>query len=232
MTTGGAESESPAVCLRGIRKRFGFREVLRGVDLTVARGECLAIFGPNGAGKSTLLRIAATQWRPSHGDGEILGHDIQRDVRSIRRRLGVVFHHSLLRHELTLDENVRFAADLYGIRLRAGGRADSLIERLGLAARRRDQVGTFSQGMQKRANIIRSLLHDPDLWLLDEPFSGLDPQGRELLSDMVRDFVRQGGAVVLVTHQVELGKDLATRTLSMDDGEIVDAASESRGGAA
>ena len=183
----GAGTGSPGrsadrvVALHGIRKRFGYRDVLHGVDLDVEPGICLSIFGPNGAGKSTLLRVISTQWLPSEGGGTVLGLDLVRDAQRIRRRLGVVMHQSFLRNELTLDENLRFYAALYDVDVRLRG--PELLERFGLDHRTRDPVGTFSQGMTKRANLIRSLLHSPDLWILDEPFSGLDPAGQDLLRD-------------------------------------------------
>ena len=212
------KAAQPAVLLRGVRKRFGFRDALRGVDLEVPRGTALAVFGPNGAGKSTLIRVVATCWLPSAGGGEILGMDLRRQALEIRRRVGVVFHQSFLRPEFTLEENLRFYREIYGLR-RANG-AMALMERFGLAHRRKDPVKTFSQGMVKRADIVRSLLHDPELWLLDEPFSGLDPAGRELLECMVRDLAAAGRTVILVTHNVELGSRLAQRTLLLEDGKV------------
>ena len=216
-----AATETAVVALRGIRKRFGYREALRGVDLDLVRGDCAAVLGPNGAGKSTLLRIVATEWRPTGGNGTILGEDIRRPRPAVRRRIGVVYHQSFLRGELTLDENLRFYGGLYGLEPAAQeARAARLVERLGLQTRRRDLVRTFSQGMAKRANLARSLLHDPDLWLLDEPFSALDPPGRELLCALVRELRARGGAVLLVTHQVEAGIELASRVLRLEGGVL------------
>ena len=234
---------APAVDVSGVRKRFGYRDTLKGIDLRVERGDCIAITGPNGAGKSTLLRILATAWRPSAGRGHVLGHDLQRETVEIRRRIGVVFHESFLRQELTLEENLRFAADLYDVgsdgasASSSNGSEDSsapdaprviderarfaqLIDRVGLSTRRRDVVRTFSQGMKKRASIARSLLHRPELWILDEPFSGLDPAGRQLLIEMIDEFRGDGGTVLLVTHQVELGIRLATRLVRIADGRL------------
>ncbi len=221
-------NDSSAVRLHGIRKRFGYRETLRGIDLDLPRESCTAILGANGAGKSTLLRVVATHWRPSHGTGEVFGWDLLRDARQIRGRVGVVFHEHFLRPELSLEENLRYAGDLFGAS--PCERWDALIDRLGLGPRRRDRVGTFSQGMAKRASIVRSLLHAPDLWILDEPFSGLDPEGRRLLFDMVRDYNRGGGTVLLVTHQVDLGRELATTILELDDGVFREADTPAEGG--
>lgn len=220
-----------AVRLRGIRKRFGYREALRGVDFEVPAGSSVAIFGANGAGKSTLLRIVATRWAPSAGGGEVLGFDLRRQALEIRRRVGVIFHQSFLRSEFTLEENLRLYGELYG--LPTADRAFELLERLGLAHRRKDRVETYSQGMVKRADIARSLLHDPQLWLLDEPFSGLDPEGRSLLEGMILDFTATGGTVVLVTHDVASGTRLADRTLTIHDGvvaRVADAKNQKREG--
>jgi ABC-type multidrug transport system ATPase subunit len=226
---GAQGMKGPAVRLRRVRKRFGFRDVLRGIDLDLERGACLAVFGPNGAGKSTLIRILATQWTPSEGSVEVLGHDLAAERESARRLVGAVLHQSFLRSELTLEENLRFYADLYGVP--PSPDVGALLERFGLARFHRESVATFSQGMTKRANLIRSLLHDPELWLLDEPFSGLDPEGRGLLADAVRERVASGRTVVVVTHQTEIGRLLATRALTLADGAVVrDEAIERAGG--
>lgn len=208
-----------AIRVRGLRKRFGYREVLRGLDLDIPRGQCFALFGPNGAGKSTLLRILATQWSADAGTVEVLGREARRQALEIRARIGVVLHDSLLRRELSLAENLRFACDLQGLRWReVETRSGRLLRRFGLHLRSRDRVGAFSQGMIRRAGIVRSLLHDPELWLLDEPFSGLDPEGQALLESVIADFTAGGGTVVLVTHRMELGARLAGGQAWLCDG--------------
>jgi ABC-type multidrug transport system ATPase subunit len=212
----------PAAVLRRVRKRFGYRDTLRGVDLEVPRGGCFVIFGPNGAGKTTVLRILATQWSTSEGEVEVLGLDARRERTEIRRRIGLVFHDSFLRMELTLDENLRLACDLHGLRFaEAAPRIDGLLERFRLAARRGDRVGTFSQGMKKRAGIARSLVHEPEMWILDEPFSGLDPSGQELLEEMIRAFPGGGRTVILVTHNEVRGVRLAGSSARLEEGRVV-----------
>ena len=182
-----------AVGVRGLRKRYGYREVLRGVDLEVPAGTCVAIRGENGAGKSTLLRILAALSRFDAGQVSILGTDVRRGSVEVRGRVGTLLHESFLRRELTLDENLRFACDLQGLRYRdLAARVSSLLDRVRLAHRKRDRVATFSQGMTRRAGIVRSLLHDPELWLLDEPTSSLDAAGTELLATLVREHVARG----------------------------------------
>jgi ABC-type multidrug transport system ATPase subunit len=212
----------PAVRLTGVRKRFGYRDVLRGVDLEIPRGSCFVVFGPNGAGKSTLLRIVATQWTFTSGHVEVLGKDIRKEPTVVRGLIGLVLHDSFLRWELTLEENLRFACDLHGIRAAEGARrTESLLERFGLAHRRHDVTGTFSRGMLQRAGLVRSLLAEPKLWILDEPFSGLDPAGQELLEQAIREFYGAGGTVLLVTHQLNMGSRLATASAYIEDGAIL-----------
>jgi ABC-type multidrug transport system ATPase subunit len=213
---------SPAVRAAGIEKRFGLRPALRGIDIEVPSSGCFVLFGPNGAGKSTLLRIISTRMRPAAGRLEVLGLDAAREGEKVRARLGVVFHDTFLRGDLTLDENLRFHADLHGLAPRAAReRADALVLRLGLAPRLHDRVRGFSQGMARRATIVRSLLHDPRVWLLDEPFAGLDPRGCEVLEEVIGEERAAGRAVVIVTHDIEIGLRLADDGAAIEDGRVV-----------
>lgn len=221
MSLDGDPGQGVAVRLQQVRKRFGYRDVLRGIDLEVPRGSCLVIFGPNGAGKSTTLRIIGTQWTFNGGKVEVLGRDLKKDPAGVKARLGIVFHDSFLRRELSLEENLLFTGDLHSMkRDLAIRRMDELLDRLHLSHRKHDPVGTFSQGMTKRASIARSLLHGPDLWLLDEPFSSLDPDGQEILVEMIQDFVAENKTVILVTHQVVLGSRLASASVTIDEGVV------------
>lgn len=211
-----------AVRLRGVRKRFGYRDVLRGVDLDIPRGGCFVVTGANGAGKSTILRVIATQWSFSSGSVEVFGLDARRSSILVRNSLGAVFHESFLRPELSLEENLKFSASLRGLKWGdVAERATSLLDRMGLARRRGDAVSTFSQGMTKRADLIRSLLHGPELWILDEPFASLDAGGCEQLETMIVDAARSGRTVLLVTHQAALGERLADDGAHVEDGRIV-----------
>ena len=207
-----------AIRLKGVSKSFGYRDVLRSVDLEIPAGSCVAVYGQNGAGKSTLARIIATPWAPTAGRVEILGHELGAGNRQIRRRTGMVADQSFLRSELSLDENLAFFRSIYGIAGEARG--DELLDKFGLTRRRKDPISTFSQGMVKRANLARSLLHDPELWILDEPFSGLDQEGQELLKDCIRDFQAGDGTVLLVTHLREIGEELENASIEIHDGYI------------
>lgn len=233
-TSPTSSTDGLAVRLEGVRKRFGYRDVLRGIDLEVPRGACFVLTGPNGAGKSTILRIAATQWSFSSGRVEVLGSDVKQLPHHAKSSLGAVFHESFLRAELTLEENLRFSASLRGLRWpQVKAAAASLTDRLGLTRRIGDPVSTFSQGMTKRADIVRSLLHGPELWILDEPFAGLDAGGCDLLETMIAEYPRGGRTVLLVTHRTSLGERLADSGAALEDGRVVGSrAGSPTGGAA
>jgi ABC-type multidrug transport system ATPase subunit len=210
-----------AARLHAVRKRFGYRDVLRGIDLEVPRGSCFVIQGPNGAGKSSLLRVLSTQWTFNSGEVEVLGMSVRAHPIEVKARLGMVFHESFLRRELSLDENLSFTCDLFGLdRWEVATRIDDLLARFGLAHRRRDPVGTYSQGMSKRASIVRSLIHEPEVWLLDEPFSGLDRAGQRLLEGLVREFVAGGRTAILVTHDGAQAARLATESARIEEGVV------------
>ena len=170
--------------LRKLTKSFGSKYALRGVNLRVMPGESLVIFGPNGAGKSTLIRILSSLSRPTSGTVHIGGLDLATHADGIRRHLGVVSHAPLLYDSLTAEENLRFFAGLYGMS-QPEPRITMLLAQVGLTTRRGDLVRTFSRGMVQRLAIARALLHDPQVLLLDEPDTGLDPQAAEMLHDLL-----------------------------------------------
>jgi heme exporter protein A len=208
---------------RALTKHFGRQPVLRGLDLSVAPGEFVALMGPNGAGKTTLLRILASLARPTFGAVRVAGLSLPAQAAEVRRRLGVIAHLPLLYGDLTAEENLRFYARLYDL-ADAEARLTTLLERVGLAARRRDLVRTFSRGMQQRLAIARGLLHDPEVLLLDEPYTGLDPLGAALLDEVVRERSAQGCTLLMITHDVEHGFALAQRSVILARGQIAAAA--------
>jgi len=213
-----ASPDTPLVA-RGLERRFAGVPALRGVDLTVERGEVVALLGPNGAGKTTLLRVLGTQLRPSAGTFLVFGADARTRGPAVLRRLGVVGHESACYPDLTGEENLRFYARLYAVADADARVADALAwTRLGAAARR--PARTYSRGMLQRLALARALLHGPDLVLLDEPFTGLDPDGTALVLRRLADVGRAGGAVVFSTHDAPGAATIATRAVVLRGGRV------------
>ena len=154
-------------------KRFGLKTVLRGVDFQAHPGEFVVLLGPNGAGKTTFLRILASLSRPSLGEVSVAGFSLPGQSAAVRRRLGVVSHMPLLYDDLTAEENLQFYGRMYNISS-IQARIAEVLELVGLSSRRKDMVRTFSRGMQQRLAIGRAVLHNPDVMLFDEPYTGLD----------------------------------------------------------
>ncbi len=205
--------------VRGLRKRFGLKTVLRGLTFRAAAGEFVALLGPNGAGKTTFLRILAGLSRPNGGEVRIAGWRLPQQAAAVRRRLGVVFHLPLLYGELTAAENLRFFGHLYGVEALAE-RSDALLHLVGLFHRRRDLVRTFSRGMQQRLAIARALLHEPDVLLLDEPYTGLDQDASATLDQVLQRVADQGHTIIMASHQLNRVAALATRFDVLSRGRV------------
>ncbi len=211
---------NPLIEVRKLVKTFGLRPVLRGVDLTVEAGQFMALFGPNGAGKTTLIRILAALSKPSMGAVRVAGYELPRRADAVRQRLGVVLHQPLLYDDLTARENLRFFARMYNLE-DAADRATAVLKQVGLAARADDVVRTFSRGMQQRLSIGRALLHDPDILLLDEPYTGLDPEAAALLDRLLRAVIADRPRTILMTtHDLARGLALADKIAILSGGKI------------
>ena len=205
-----------------LRHLYGQHEALAGVTFTVARGELFGLLGPNGGGKSTLFKILATLLRASGGTARVAGHDVAREPAAVRRRLGVVFQHPSVDTKLTVGENLIHQGHLYGLRGRVlRARVDRLLERFGLAERRGDLVERLSGGLQRRAELAKGLLPGPEILLLDEPSTGLDPGARRELIAYLRALRDQEGVtVVLTTHYMEEA-ERCDRVAVLDRGRLV-----------
>jgi heme exporter protein A len=205
---------------RKLIKAFGLRPVLRGVDLTIEAGEFMALFGPNGSGKTTLLRILATLSKPTAGGVRVGRYLLPQQAGAVRRRLGVVLHQPLLYGDLTAEENLVFFARMYQLD-DIPGRVSAMLKRVGLAARAHDPVRTFSRGMQQRLSIGRAILHDPDILLLDEPYTGLDTEAAALLDALLDEIVAdRPRTILLVTHNLARGLALADRVAILEGGKV------------
>src|SRR5512139_943928 len=205
--------------VRKLVKRFGLKTILRGLDFQVRDGEFVALLGPNGAGKTTFLRILSSLARPTFGEVTIAGYRLPAQASAVRRRLGVVSHLPLLYGDLTAEENLQFYARMYGLE-RPDRRIAQVLELVGLAARRRDLVRTFSRGMQQRLAIGRAVLHDPEVMLFDEPHTGLDQDASTMLDGVLREVAARGRTVVMTSHDLMRAADLATRFDVLSRGVI------------
>jgi heme exporter protein A len=212
--------------VRKLIKRFGSKIVLRGLDFQVQEGEFVALLGPNGAGKTTFLRILASLAQPTLGAIRVAGYSLPGQAAAVRRRLGVVSHLPLLYGDLTAEENLRFYGRMYDVP-GLGARIDEVLEMVGLSARRRDLVRTFSRGMQQRLAIGRAILHDPDVLLFDEPHTGLDQDACDMLDTLLREVAARGRTVVMTSHDLARVEDLASRFDVLSRGVISASASRS-----
>lgn len=212
----------PALLLAGVRKDYGDRAVLRGVNLQLPRGEVAALFGDNGAGKTTLLRIAAGLTRPDAGEVRIGGRRAHRRGGGAARRLvGFAGHQPLLYNDLSCRENLLFYARLHRVR-DAPGRIAAALAQVNLSERADRRAGTLSHGMQKRLDMARAILHRPLLLLLDEPESGLDAASADTLGRLLGEWAAAGRTALLTTHRAETGQAWADRALRLSRGRLTD----------
>jgi len=211
------EHVSTAVAAVAVRRRFGPMEALKGVDLTVPAGSCVALFGSNGAGKTTLLRVLAGLLRPTSGRVALLGVPLP-GTPQLRRRIGVVAHDSFLYPDLSAVENLRYYARLYGITDTA--RPGELLTRFGLETAAARPVRTYSRGMTQRLSLARAILHRPELLLLDEPFAGLDPAVTGLVERTLRALHAEGATIIFSSHDLDGGLRIAHRAVIMFGGRI------------
>jgi heme exporter protein A len=209
----------PAIAATGLSRRFGQIRALRGVDLEIQRGERLALFGPNGAGKTTLLRILGLGLAPDSGSLTIDGLDPKRDARRARARIGWLAHASLLYADLTARQNLEFWGRLYGVE-QPEQRAEQALNEMGLATYADESAGILSRGLSQRLSLARAMLHDPALLLLDEPFTGLDPNAANSLRQRLQQTGTAETSVVLATHRIDDGLALTDRWLVLTRGTI------------
>jgi lipooligosaccharide transport system ATP-binding protein len=208
---------------RGLVKTFGALRAVDGIDFDVERGEAFGFLGPNGAGKSSTMRMIGCVSPVSDGTLRVLGRDPDRDGPAIRARLGVVPQLDTLDNELTVRENLIIYGRYFGLsRRELRPRVDALLDFVQLAERANDPVEPLSGGMKRRLTIARSLVNEPELLLLDEPTTGLDPQARHVVWDRLFRLKQQGVTLVLTTHYMDEAEQLCDRLVIMDQGKIAE----------
>jgi len=206
-----------------IRRRSLEVEAVRGVSFSIAEGELFGLLGPNGAGKTTTIKMLITLLIPTSGEARVLGHDVVRDARWVRERIGYVFGGDRgLYERLSALDNLRYFAELYGVEpRRQKPRIAELLELVGLTGREKERVEGYSRGMRQRLHIARGLLHDPPVVFLDEPTIGVDPVGARELRAMIASLTSAGKTVLLTTHYMFEADSLCDRIAVIANGEIV-----------
>ena len=205
--------------LEHITKRFGYRCVLNDISFSIETGEFVTLIGNNGAGKSTLLRIISTLSKPTHGKITFNGINQKESLREWRQKIGIISHENRLYGDLSSVDNLRVFGTLYGVEdLEIN--TDQVLQKTDLFHVARLPVSNFSSGMKKRLMIARLMLCKPEILILDEPFTGLDQHSNQWFQNYLTAFHQQGGTVIMVTHQLELALNLATRVLVLNQQRI------------
>jgi ABC-2 type transport system ATP-binding protein len=206
-----------------VRRRTKTIEAVRGIDFEVNEGELFGLLGPNGAGKTTTIKMLVTLLIPTSGEARVLGHDVVRDARTVRRKIGYVFGGDRGAYErLSGLDNLRYFSELYGVPPKVQKRRiPELLDLVGLTGREKERVEGYSRGMKQRLHIARGLLHDPPVVVLDEPTIGLDPVGARELRHTIAELAQAGKTVLLTTHYMYEADALCDRIAVIAEGEIV-----------
>jgi len=210
----------PLIQFSKVNKKYGHIHALRDVSVSFEKGEFISVFGPNGAGKSTFLKLLCTMTSPSSGDILYEGTPLRKLKDDFRSRFGVISHQPFLYSELTAMENLRFYSKLYGVQ-NIDDRIKELLTKVELYKRRNDKVRGYSRGMLQRLSITRSLLHNPDIVVLDEPYTGLDTHASDILTKILMELFDEKRTILMVTHNMKQGYDAASRLAIIRRGKIV-----------
>ncbi len=210
------------LAVEGLRKSYGGREVVAGIDFAINAGECFGLLGPNGAGKTTTLRLCLGLTNPDAGAINMIGEPVPARAREARTKVGVVPQMDNLDPDFTVRENLVVYGRYFGMSADAiNARVPDLLEYAGLATRGDSRIQTLSGGMKRRLTIARALMNDPDLLFLDEPTTGLDPQARHLIWERLRQLMQRGKTLLLTTHFMDEAERLCSRIAIMDNGKII-----------
>lgn len=217
-----AANDTPVVLARGLTKRFDARVAVDSIDFDIPAGCCFGFVGPNGAGKTTTLRMAMGLTPPSSGTLQVFGIPVSGDAAAIRARTGIVPQADNLDPDFSVEENLQVYATFFGLpRARVAERIDTLLDFVSLADRRQSRTTTLSGGMQRRLTIARALINDPELVVLDEPTTGLDPQARHVIWGRLNELKTSGKTLLLTTHYMEEAERLCDELVIMDHGRIL-----------
>lgn len=211
-----------AIEVKDLFRHFGEVKAVDGISFAVEKGEIFSLLGPNGAGKSTTLSILTCLLHPTKGSASVMGYSVLDDPQKVKKSIGVVPQELALYEDLSARENLTFWGRMYGLRGDAlKKRVDEVLDLIGLADRQKSRVGKYSGGMKRRVNIGISMLHTPDVIIMDEPTVGIDPQSRRHILDGVMDLNRQGVTVLYTTHYMEEAQELSDHIAIMDFGKII-----------
>jgi len=217
-----AESNGDAIETHGLTKKFGTFTAVDRIELDVRRGEIYGFLGPNGAGKSTTIRMLCTLLKPSSGMATVAGFDIDCDANEVRKRIGLVSEKLIMYTRLTAEQNLTFFGKLYGIdEAELRPKIEKLLDMVKLTPFKDRSVGGFSSGMRQRMNVIRALIHDPEIIFLDEPTTALDPQSTKFVRDTIRQLKTDGHTIILTTHIMEEADELSDRISIIDHGKLM-----------
>lgn len=207
--------------IKKLIKQADTKLILRGIDLSIEKGETVAILGPNGAGKSTLLKVIATLIKPSSGEVKINGLDLKKNGNDIKKLMGYLPHSSLLYEHYSPLDNLVFFGNLYGVK-GVEEKAVKLIKDVGLSFFLKEPVKNFSRGMIQRTAIARAIIHEPELLLLDEPHTGLDQGAISILNDVIISMKQKGATTLMVTHDFKQAAEICDRIIIIKDGKVAD----------
>ncbi|AAK81335.1 ABC-2 type transport system ATP-binding protein [Clostridium acetobutylicum] len=213
---------SKIVTVKNLEKSYDNKKAVKGISFEVYGGEILGFLGPNGAGKSTTINILATVLKNDGGEVNILGHDLKKEAKLIKRGIGIVPQDLAIYEEIEAEENVSFFASLYGFRGKdLKDRVKEALELVGLYDRRGDKPKTFSGGMKRRLNIACAIAHNPKLIIMDEPTVGIDPQSRNHILESIKTLRERGATIIYSTHYMEEVEAISDRIIIMNEGKII-----------
>ncbi len=211
-----------AIETNNLKKYFDDIHAVDGIDLKILKGSLYGVLGPNGAGKTTIIRMLSTILSPTSGDISVLGFDVKKEAREIKKRIGVCPQELVIYPRLTARENIHIIAQMHLMAKKDyKERTDELLGKMNLLERADSTVKKFSGGMKRRLNVLMAVVHEPELLFFDEPTAGLDPQARRVVWDFIRDFQEKGSTIILTTHSMEEADDLSDELVIIDHGKII-----------